>query len=381
MIIAFFTSSVGDTDLAKATISRLLAMGLKSPMLVIPLSAAAASRTEEYAGHGQIVRLTLAEILGDGEALSKKRLSEEDLVKVVEFVKAKNVEHAFVGVSSVVDAEVPYQIAKAMDLPCTIAYEYMFKPTPHVFWKHVPELGEKKGCQFAVPLKRAVEDIQELSPKAVVQAAGHLCIDRAQVQSEFDKGPVKQRLKVQDKEELIFVSGTTQPHQVDNEFLDALLSELCRNKYPHLQIRFGLHPGVADPTVYLQTLLHTCEKYPQAEVQFKIVLTNQMEEKLKDPKIKDHEFILRTECSGAEMSQAANKVAQAVPGALLNESALAGKPSYFHNKSAKPYLPEKWFSGNVSGFFCAEAVGTRNFKELELAESVGDAMARFILKK
>jgi hypothetical protein len=225
-----------------------------------------------------------------------------------------------------------------------------------------------------------VEDIQELSPKAVVQAVGHLCIDRAQVQLEFDKGPVKQRLKVQDEDELIFISGTTQPHQVDNEFLDALLSELCQKNYPYLQIRFGLHPGVADPTLYLQTLLHTCEKYPKAQEQFKIVLTNQMEEKLKDPKLKDHKFILHTECSGAEMSQAANKVAQAVPGALLNESALAGKPSYFHNKSTIPYLPEKWFSENISTFFCAKAVAARNIKKLELSESVDDAMARFILK-
>ena len=38
------------------------------------------------------------------------------------------------------------------------------------------------------------------------------------------------------------------------------------------------------------------------------------------------------------------RVAQAVPGALLNEAALQGKPSYFHAQENKPYLPRLLFS-------------------------------------
>ena len=380
MKIAFFTSSLGDTDLAKATIAQLIELGVKNTLFIVPLTAAAATRTEEYVGHQQISRLTLAEILSQPDALSKKRLSEEDLAKIAQFVKAQGIQRAFIGVTSVIDAEAPFQIAQSLNIPCTIAYEYMFKPVPHAFWGHVPHLAVKPHCQFAVPLKKAAEDILSINSKASVSIVGHLCIDRAQIKSNFDKAPIKHAIKVDPDEELAFISGTTQPIDVDNQFIDALLFELSKKEYPNLQIRFGLHPGISDPTLYLQTLLKTCAKYPLAEKQFKIILTTPMEKKLLNPELKEHPFILRAETSGADMSQAADRVAQAVPGALLNESALAGKPSYFHVKTTTPYLPEHWFSESITTFFTDKPQLLRDPKELELKEPSPPCMMKLMLK-
>jgi len=47
--------------------------------------------------------------------------------------------------------------------------------------------------------------------------------------------------------------------------------------------------------------------------------------------------IIRCDLSGT--AAAADKIAQAVPGALLNKAAMKGKPSYFHAEIAEPYLP------------------------------------------
>src|SRR5206468_3076839 len=99
-------------------------------------------------------------------------------------------------------------------------------------------------------------------------------------------------------------------------------------KYPNLQLRFGLHPGVKDMDTYLQKLLEICKKYPEIQSQFKIILSAQLENKLQHPLSKfDSIFIIQSEVSGSDAAQAADKITQAVPGALLNEAALKGKPS------------------------------------------------------
>lgn len=57
---------------------------------------------------------------------------------------------------------------------------------------------------------------------------------------------------------------------------------------------------------------------------------------------------------------------QSVPGALLNQAALEGKPSYF--SQGKSYLPKGFFSENIKTFFSNARQNSHNKHELGLNE-------------
>jgi hypothetical protein len=75
---------------------------------------------------------------------------------------------------------------------------------------------------------------------------------------------------------------------------------------------------------------------------------------LEHPPSPSNLFILFSDATGAAAALAADKVAQAVPGALLNEAVLKGKPSNFHETSAISYLPRAWLANNIGAFFSAK---------------------------
>lgn len=376
MKIAFFISSVGDTDLAKATISKLV-MQSTDTIIIIPLTATALDRTKDLMDNKIISVVTIEEITKQVGLLAKDQISEQEIESVKLFLEENNIQHAYFGVPSN-NNEIPYQIARRLDISFTVAYEYMFKPEKHGLWKYVNQLASKRNCNFAVPLDSAVTDIKELNSNATTRVVGHLSLDRAQGATP-DISKTRMTLSVATEQELIFVSGTTQPTEVDNLFLNALLAELSTGKYTSIQLRMGLHPGVKDLDLYLQELLKTCELYPTTKDQFKIVLTNQMAGKLIQP-LADSPFIIKADVSGSDAAQAADKVTQAVPGALLNEAALKGKPSYFHEKSAKPYLPKHWFSETIATFFTAKSQPPRTKKDLGLSDSAPSMMSKLIIK-
>ncbi|MBX9586567.1 MAG: hypothetical protein K2X50_04850 [Gammaproteobacteria bacterium] len=378
--IAFIVSSVGDTDLAKATIMRLLELGIKDPIFMIPVATAAANRLADLNSNPQIKITSLDKIIQQPDALTKKKISSAELQLVNKFILEKNIQRAFIGVTSAIDEEIPFQIAGSLAVPCTIAYEFMFKPAKHFFWNYVPELASKQNVVFAAPLKSSIPDFHDIDSNAIVKTIGHLCIDRAQNPAVCNKEAIKKSLLVDEKEDFTFISGTTQAIEVDTLFLDALLQELSTGKYPQFQIRFGLHPGIKDPDLYLQSLFSIYEKYSESSSQLKIVLTETMQKRLINPSLKEHCCILLGNISGSDMALAADRVAQSVPGALLNESALVGKPSYFHVKSSTPYLPERWFSGTISDFFQAKPDVTHNLAELELTETAPTAIAKLLLE-
>lgn len=91
-------------------------------------------------------------------------------------------------------------------------------------------------------------------------------------------------------------------------------------------------------------------------------------------------FLVRSEISGSDAASAADKITQAVPGALLNEAALKGKPSYFHEKSAAPYLPKKWFSENISTFFREKPTHPHSLKELGLNDTAPNLLSMILTK-
>lgn len=182
---------------------------------------------------------------------------------------------------------------------------------------------------------------------------------------------------------LFLFSGTTQPIDVDSELVSAILNELASNRYPNLQIRFGLHPGISNKESYLSTLLGICAQYPHLSAQFKIILPPLIEEQVKSEDILNNSFIVRANVSGPQAANAGAKVAQAVPGALLNESVIKGKPSYFHKETAEPYLPRDFFSKNIQAFFSATTNSKpRTKKELGLNDSTtAENMANIMYKR
>lgn len=378
MPIAFFVSSLGDTDLAKATITKLIEQKSKDSFFLIPLTTTAATRTDDMKGNGLITRVTLDQITKQQDSLTKNKISNQELELILGFAKDKQIQHIYVGVPSS-DNEIPFQIANHINLPTTIAYEYMFSPGKHVFWSYVAKLALNENCHFAVPLTAAKEEILKKNKNAKVHEIGHLSIDRSQTPSTFNLKPIRQSLLINSEDELVFVSGTTQPTEVDNQFLNALLSEMSTEKYPRLQLRMGIHPGIKDLDAYLNALLNTCEKFPKAKDKLKIILPTQLEKRLTKP-LRDDSFILRGEISGSDAASAADKITQAVPGALLNEAALKGKPVYFHEET-EPYLPKPWFSKDIPTFFKGKPTSHHTLQELKLNDTAPNLLSKILANK
>lgn len=376
--LAFFVSSAGDTDLALATIDKLNQLNPDRSLFLIPLTDTAAKRTEKVADY--IYRHTLEEISGQSEILKGKNISGVALDKIKAFIDENNIHHAYVGVPSAIDDESALQVTKHIDISCTLVYEFMFKPENHVLWQYLAQFGEKKNINFAVPLAPASDDIKKILPKAKTEAVGHLSIDRAltlDTATEQQIADVKKSLHLDPDDALAFVSGTTQPTNVDIEFIAALLETLNSTHYPNLHVRFGIHPGIKDECVndYFLQLLKVCKCYPKTNAQFKIILTPTFKQRLNiNFTPEDEFFIVHSSVSGADAAKAADKLAQAVPGALLNESAIKGKPSYFHLKNNSPYLPSAFFEQTIPAFLSAQKQAPQTLDRLQLKE--GDVATR-----
>ena len=379
MRLAFFVSSLGDTHLAKATITQLIDNQSCEMIFLNPLTYSALRLTDDFPTNNKISIIPINKITNQDDTLSRNQISSVELKHVSNFIHENNIEHTYIGVPSISN-EMPFQIANQLHIPCTIAYEYMFKPINHVFWNYVDNLVIKDNCDFAVPLVPAKNDILQINYNARVHVIGHIAIDQAQTINTMNSPYVKETLSIKSGDKFIFISGSTLATEVDKQFLDALLYEMSTGKYPDLQLRMGLHPGINDTDSYLQNLLDTCTNYPMASDQFKIILTSEFEKKLQQS-IFSNPFILRKEISGLAAAHAANKVTQAVPGALLNEAVLMGKPGYFHDKSIMPYLTEKWFSENISDFYNAKQGPLHSRKELGLSDTAPNLLAKLLLRR
>lgn len=372
MIVAFFVSSLGDTDLAKSTIIRLIEQKSVDSIFLVPMTETAVKHTEDLAGNEMVSRVSLDEITQRPAVLLEDRISHEDLDNITRFIDENHIQRAYIGVPSANNDD-PYLIANALKIPFTVAYEHMFKLPTHRFFDYVDSMASKDNCDFAVPLSPAKDDILAIHPGATVYEIGHLSLDRPNPPAG-DTSHIRASLLAKAKDNLVFVSGTTQPMEIDNGFLDALLMELSTGKYPNLQLRMGIHPGIKNPDVYIQTLLQTCEKYPETSNQFKIIMTVQIESRLTDP-LPSTPFILHANVSGPDAAAAADRITQAVPGALLIKAAVMGDPAYFHEQSVTPYLPTEWFSGSISSFFTAKPQQPHSREKLGLEDTAPNIMS------
>jgi len=235
--------------------------------------------------------------------------------------------------------------------------------------------------QWALPLAATTEDF---GSDVSMHIVGHMSIDNAySAKSLGAKTPeeLRELLQVTPSQSLAFVSSTTQPIEIDEAFLDCLLSELPN--HPHVQVRLGLHPGIQNLDAYLAKILSVYTKYPDADSQFKIILPDNLLGKFKNPELSidnsvfRHVF-LRTNITGSEASSVSERVAQAVPGALLNQAVLEGKPAF--SLLGKPYLPRHYFSDNATTFFSGLRQPPRMKEELGLDErTAGERCANIIV--
>ena len=121
----------------------------------------------------------------------------------------------------------------------------------------------------------------------------------------------------------------------------------------------------------METILSVYTKYPDAGKQFKIILPENLLSRFKTPELSIdnalfRQVFLRTNITGSEASSAADRVAQAVPGALLNQAVLEGKPAF--SSLGKPYLPRRYFADSVATFFLGLRQPPRMKEELGLDE-------------
>jgi len=365
MKIGFFISSIGDTDLALATIKSIEQKG-EHEVLLISLTKTAQQRVENFHSTSLVGKNSLFEILGSDFA--EGHCTKKQLEHILNFVHRQNINHAYVGVPSA-NNEIPFQIAGSLDeIPILMAYEFMFKPENHCLWKYLPELKSKSNIQWALPLPDAVEDF-DVDKFHVI---GHMSIDNAYAlkpTGSKSAEEIKHSLQVTSGQSLAFVSSTTQPVQIDATFLQALLTELP--KHPNIQVRLGIHPGIQDLDAYLIEILSIYKTHSDVSNQFKIILPDNLLGRFKKPELsinhlQFHDVFLRVNINGSEAATAADRVAQAVPGALLNQSVLEGKPAYSH--TGKPYLPQQYFSANIATFFSGERQPPRRKEALGLDE-------------
>lgn len=367
MKVVFVVSSIGDTDLALSTIKSMESKGANQ-VLLIALTKTAQQRVGRFSSTLLIDKKTLPEILHlDPASFLEGHCDTEQLAQIVEYIKSQGIEHAYFGIPSVYN-EIPFQIAEALaDIPVFMAYEFMFKPESHCLWEYLPKLKPKANVQWALPLTEAAEDF---GSDARTHIVGHISIDNAYSAKSVaakTQEELREHLQVAPSQSFAFVSSTTQPAEIDATFLDCLLAALPG--HPHVQIRLGLHPGIQNLDVYLATILSVYTKYPDAAKQFKIILPEDLLTRFKTPELSIdnplfRDVFLRANITGAEASSAADRVAQAVPGALLNQAVLEGKPAFAF--LGKPYLPRRYFADNVTTFFSGERQPRRMKEELGL---------------
>ena len=384
MNILFFVSSIGDTELALSTAKILRLQGYKTTF--ISLSKVAEDRVIAAGKLAPIAQYSLCDLLVlSPHGLPLKRCTNKQLARIEKFVTEQHFSHVYVGVPSERNNEIALQIAaRIRHIPLLLASEFMFKPHPnHSIWQHLPRLKKNSNLHWGIPLKKTQSDLGlEIQP---VHITGHLSIDRALQPVSYDTAALKRTLEMTDEEQsLVFMSSTTQPVACDIHFLKMILAELPN--HPKIQIRLGLHPGIQDLDGYLMDMIKAYQESGSPK-RFQIILPPSWRGKFKypdthldNPDLK-YLFVFQ-EISGPEAAAAADKVIQAVPGALLNEAAVRGKPVYtLLTEEEVPCLPIECFAQSPAILFRSKQAIRLDKCVLELSEdTAAQACAKAIIR-
>lgn len=367
MKIVFLISSTGDTNLAIKTINHLN-LSKEHEFVLISLTQAAQKaqmQAIDFPNPDRVTALTLPELLQLKDNKFPETYTDVQCLKTAQYIQNQHFSLVYCGVPSD-NSDAPFQIVSKLErIPVLIAYEFMFKPENHTLWRHLPVFRDNPDIHFALPLDRAKEDFLGQNNVHVV---GHLSIDNGVSAKPLDLNSeeIRRKLDITDDESLVFISSTTQPVEIDEQFLDALCAELPN--HPKMQVRLGLHPGIKDLDGYLTKIIAVYDKHKErCSQQFKIIFPDEFQKKLNNPELfVGHPVFLNAHVNGTQAAYAADRVAQAVPGALLNQGAIEGKGAYAHG--GKPYLPQSSFAENLNLFFTAARKPYLTKTELYLEE-------------
>jgi hypothetical protein len=385
MKIAFFVSSAGDTDLALASAKVLRKQGYQTTF--IPLSKTAEDRVQAAAKLAPISQQSFYDLImlnpDYGRVL---RWTNKQTQRIQSFLVREQFSHIYVGVPSERDSEMAFQIAEKLHaIPALLSSEFMFRPHPqHSIWKHLPKMQKNTNLHWSVPLKKVQQDFALDEQRTHI--TGHLSIDRALQPLQGDSARTKRDLAVTADQILVFMSSTTQPIDCDRRFLNTILAEAP--KHTPIQIRLGLHPGIKDLDQYLDVIIRNYEDAGSPE-QLRIILPPTWRAKFKQPELhisnpKFASLFIFEEINGEKAAAAAEMVIQAVPGALLNEATVRGKPVYTTlSKEEEPCLPcERFASSPARLFGSREPLQPLSREDLGLSShTAGEANASALLSR
>ena len=155
-------------------------------------------------------------------------------------------------------------------------------------------------------------------------------------------------LNIPQESTLLLFSGTTLPRSAHEEwadvrFLRSLLSSMStyyQDNYPVVVI--SLHPGRTDYDDYFKHLLNVLEEFPYISV--RIPINKKLSEKiaLSGSSLESECVISSEEHQLNHLLPLAHGVAQAVPGACINQACISKVPTLIDGENApvKPILPE-----------------------------------------
>lgn len=359
MTTVFFVTSAGDTDLAIATADRLFTEQNQQKICFAPLSKLAADRISKHTF--SMNNKAELDVFPQLDLIVDNKLHEEGVTNISAYLKRNAVTSAYFGVPSSNNPNetlAAFELAEQLDenLNKIIAFEYLYKEENHPIWDKLPKLAALKKTTISVPTYDALDDVLPNGISGKFEVVGHLCFDKAKQQlsttATDDTNKTREQLNLKESDKLAVISGTSIGQSADLPFVKAILEELKTGRYNNLQLRFAIHPGVKEPIKYFSELLNLCEEYPKCAKQFKIILTPEfLAQKLENHQFdaKYEKFVQRCSVSGPAASNAAKAVAQAVPGALVNESAVLGKDAYCF-QPVKSYLPSNMMSKDLKSF-------------------------------
>jgi hypothetical protein len=362
--IVFISSSTADTDFFFRAAERLAALG--QPCCLVPTTAVAAGRLKQKS----IVSELLAIISGEELHIptEKKVMTQAECAAVVEAITKLDPMRVVVDTSSYLNEAKVSQIGLAFSsnegcVPTTVFNGHLFNLSPqHCFHTFKAGLAAAPSVDFVFPLPGATGDL----PKEKVVCVGHPSLDaKAPGAGGPDLGAETRQLLKIEGDKFALISGSTQPMQVDCEFLKMILSELAKPENADMQVRFSIHPGSPLMPRYIEALLQVCDEYPDLSDRFKIILNPVIIAKLEGDAIlaelRDSPFMLEADVSGPAATAAASHIAQAVPGGLVIEAAQEGKVVTSGVLPHKPLVD--WFHTPQS-FFGGERSARRDLREL-----------------
>ena len=363
--LIFFCSSLGDAEFAKDTIRSLSEKSGKQCSIIALCHVVEPSLASFAALYPNV---TMVREIND--VLIKDCSNDE----IVDFVKRATFSNAFIGMPSNNEETRAMQIALSLDIPVIFASEFMFEPPrEHAIWQYHNLLCQKENIQFAVPLSGT--SLFAGHPRRHI--VGHRALSKmsSYIPMSIDqKHAILAQLNVISTDRLAVISGTTQPPGVDTEFLSTLLDELP--KHPTVQLRFSIHPGVKqDMLIYINSLIAIAKQMDTGN-QFKIILNDKIKEKLTPAQLAEflaEPFIIETNVSGPDASSAADAIAQAVPGELVNTAASQGKPTFVTQADNHSLLPSSWVTNSSACFFTALPTKPHTLAELCLNEDLTEA--------